>query len=218
MSSESLTIPAQRGTSIPAHLARGDGQWLAVLFPGLTYRNTMPVMHFSRLLLAERGADVLAVDYAYDLNSDFRGASDEDQLEWIGADGRAVLSAALDLGSYRRCTIVGKSLGTIAMGWSVPDEPRLAQADLVWLTPSLQGTGLRERMSRCGGRSVVVIGTRDPGFESTLVNEWKQAGTATIVVAGADHGLERPGDVLGSLAALEEVFRPLGAWLDEGRP
>jgi hypothetical protein len=171
MSSESLTIPGQRGTSIPAHLTRGDGQWLAVLFPGLTYRNTMPVMHFSRLLLAERGADVLAVDYAYDLNSDFRGASDEDQLEWIGADGRAVLSAALDLGSYRRCTIVGKSLGTIAMGWSVPDEPRLAQAD-----------------------------------------------TATIVVAGADHGLERPGDVLGSLAALEEVFRPLGAWLDEGRP
>jgi hypothetical protein len=62
-----------------------------------------------------------------------------------------------------------------------------------------------------------VIGTRDPGFEPTLVNEWKQAGTATIVVEGADHGLERPGDVLGSLAALEEVFRPLGAWLDEGR-
>jgi hypothetical protein len=218
MSAESLVILGQHGTSIPARLTRGEGRWLAVLLPGLTYRNTMPLMHFSRLLLAERGADVLAVDYAYDQNSSFRGASDEDQLAWIGADGRMVLSAALDLGSYRRCTIIGKSLGTIAMGWAVPDELRLAEADLVWLTPSLRGTDLQERMLRCRGRSAIVIGTQEPGFELSVVEEWRQAGSATIIVAGADHSLERPGAALGSIAVLDEVFRPLGAWLDESRP
>jgi hypothetical protein len=162
MTAEALVISGSRGTSIPATLTRSEGRELAVLFPGLTYRNSMPVMHFARLLMLARRADVFAVNYAYDEISGFRDLPDEEQLAWIGADGRVALATTLDLGSYQRTIVVGKSLGTIAMGWAVPDEPRLAAADLVWLTPSVTGTGLVERMQACCGRSIIVIGTRDP--------------------------------------------------------
>jgi hypothetical protein len=217
MPTETLSITGQRGLSIPATLMRAGGRELAVLFPGLTYRNTLPVMHFSRLLMLSRGADVFAVNYAYDRARGFRDSSDREQLEWIAADGRAALATALGLGSYGRVTVIGKSLGTLAMGWAVPDEPRLAGADLVWLTPSLRRNGLSERMLSFKQRSIIVIGTRDPAYDEPLIEEFREGGIEVVVVPDADHGLERQGDALGSVAALGEMVHHVSAWLDRRR-
>jgi hypothetical protein len=235
MPTETLSITGQRGLSIPATLMRAGGRELAVLFPGLTYRNTLPVMHFSRLLMLSRGADVFAVNYAYDRARGFRDSSDREQLEWIAADGRAALATALGLGSYgrvtvigkslgtgmgrsrRAATVIGKSLGTLAMGWAVPDEPRLAGADLVWLTPSLRRNGLSERMLSFKQRSIIVIGTRDPAYDEPLIEEFREGGIEVVVVPDADHGLERQGDALGSVAALGEMVHHVSAWLDRRR-
>lgn len=217
MPTETHLIAGERGISIPATLMRSGGRELAIVFPGLTYRNTMPVMHFSRLLMATRGADVFAVDYAYDQAPGFREASDDVKLGWIGADGRAALTTALGLGSYERITVIGKSLGTIAMGWAIPHEPRLAGADLVWLTPSLIDTGLKERMRACRQRSIVVIGTKDPAYDEALLEDLRGDGFAVAVIPEADHGLERKGDAHGSVAAIGEMVAHVSAWLDERR-
>jgi predicted alpha/beta hydrolase len=213
MASERLTIEGHFGTRIPASLHRARGRELVVCLPGLRYSNDMPVMYFVRRLMEARGADVMSVDYRYDENEDFLTRPDNEQFDWIGNDAKVALSAALNTGSYRDKVLVGKSLGTIGLGWALPQLPRLADASVVWLTPSIQGTGLKARMTACRQRSLVVIGTKDPNYSPELVEDLRGAGMAVAVIDGADHGLERPGDIPASIAALAEVVSEIGTWL-----
>jgi hypothetical protein len=47
------------------------------------------------------------------------------------------------------------------------------------------------------------------------VEGWERDGKTSVVIPGADHGLERPGDPIGSVEALGEMLRPLATWLDK---
>jgi hypothetical protein len=68
MKQEKLTIAGRKSLAIPGTWISQDhpGRRLAILFPGLTYRSSMPVLYYTRQLLLARGYDVLAIDYAYD--------------------------------------------------------------------------------------------------------------------------------------------------------
>jgi hypothetical protein len=173
----------------------------------------MPVMHFVRRLTEARGADVMNIDYRYDESEDFLARPDDEQLDWIGNDARAALGAALETGSYGAKVLIGKSLGTIGIGRALPQLPLLANASVIWLTPSINGTGLKARMTACRQRSLAVIGTEDPNYSPGLVEDLRAAGMTVSVVEGADHSLERPGDLPGSMAALADVVNEIGTWL-----
>lgn len=210
MTVELIRIPGQRDQTIRANLTRSSGRELAILLPGIRYRNSMPVMYYAGKLMFERGADLLAVDYAYDRIAAFEVAPVDEQFEWVRSDGKAVLSAAIALGPYDGVTLIGKSLGTVAMTGALSAAAPLA-AKLIWLTPT---PGVFQTIADCSLRSLVVIGTADPGhagFASTKT--WPKHVTITLV-EGADHGLERPGDVTGSVGALGETIAAMAAWLD----
>lgn len=87
----------------------------------------------------------------------------------------------------------------------------------MWLTPSIVDTGLLQQIRQCRQRSLVVIGTLDPGYgEIASTRSWPTNITLTTI-EGADHGLERPGDVTGSVGALNETIVAMAAWLDSNR-
>ncbi len=92
MKQDKIDIQGRSGLAIPNSLIRQDerNSRLAVFFPGLTYRNTMPVLYYPQKLLLARGYDVLSVDYAYDQIPAFMGLSEEDKVAWIGADAGAL--------------------------------------------------------------------------------------------------------------------------------
>jgi hypothetical protein len=216
MKQDKIDIQGRNGLSIPNSLIRQDERnpRLAVFFPGLTYRNTMPVLYYPRQLLLARGYDILSVDYAYDQIPEFMGLPEEDKIAWIEADARAAMAAAFALGRYEHFTLVGKSLGTAAMAAVAPDEPRLASADLVWLTPGFKTHGVLEGMARCPQRSLIVLGTEDPHYEEAYVEAARARGAEVILLPGLDHGLEKPGHVADSVAGMQSIVEQISSWLN----
>ncbi|WP_243368935.1 alpha/beta hydrolase [Microvirga solisilvae] len=219
MKQEKLTIAGRQGVAISGTLIRQDrpSRRLAILFPGLTYRNSMPVLYYPRQLLLERGYEVLTVDYSYDQIPDFADLPEDEKVTWIGDDARAVMDVVSLLGGYEHFTLVGKSLGTAAMAALAPDEPSLASADLVWLTPGFKTHGVLDGMARCPQRSIIVLGTADPHYEAEYVEAARARGAEVALLPGLDHGLETPGDVIGSVEAMAEVMKRLAAWLDQAQ-
>lgn len=215
MPAETLPIAGYRNLPVPNALTLGSEQsrHLAILFPGFGYRNTMPALYYSRALLLARGADVLTVDYAYDLMPDFTGAADDEKFDWIRSDAVAVLDAVESLGRYDRFTVVGKSAGTAAMAMTVPERSWLADADLIWLTPGFRIAQVPKGMARCRQRSFIVIGSADPHYNEAHLDAARQRGAEVVIMPGLDHGLEKPGDVAGSVFAMADIVQRLSAWI-----
>lgn len=192
MKQDRIDIQGRNGLSIQNSLIRQDDRnsRLAVFFPGLTYRNIMPVLYYPRQLLLARGYDILSVDYAYDQISEFMDLSEADKIAWIGADARTAMAAV------------------------APDEPRLASADLIWLTPGFRTHGVLERMARCAQRSLILLGTEDPHYEEAYVEAARARGADVILMPGLDHGLEKPGHVADSVAGMHTIIEQISRWLD----
>ena len=216
MKQDKIDIQGRSGLAIPNSLIRQDerNSRLAVFFPGLTYRNTMPVLYYPQKLLLARGYDVLSVDYAYDQIPEFMDLSEEDKIAWIGTDACAAMAAVFALEQYEHFTLVGKSLGTAAMAAVAPDEPELASADLVWLTPGFKTRGVAEGMARSPQRSLIVLGTEDPHYEEAYVDAAHARGAEVILLPGFEHGLEKPGLVVDSLAGMHTIIEQISRWLD----
>lgn len=187
---------------------------LAVILPGYRYPVEMPPLYYAARILQEQGADVLRVEYAY-YRTSFLQQSENEQDQWISNDVFAACEAGLSQRSYEKITLVGKSLGTIAMGHLV-SEPRFQQATCVWVTPLITVEWLRSRIEQTHPRSLFIIGTADRFYKPELLNHLKTLTQGqTCILEGADHGLEIPGDIPGSLAALRQIVETLQAFLNE---
>lgn len=216
MSAETLPVVGYRHLPVPNALVRASerSRHLAILFPGFGYRNTMPVLYYCRALMLARGADVLTVDYAYDLTAEFTGAADDEKLAWIRADASAVFDAVQALGGHDRFTVIGKSAGTAAMAMTIPERDGLDRADLIWLTPGFRIPQVPAGMARCRQRSFIAIGTADPHYDEEHLDAARRRGAEVAVMPDLDHGLEKPGDVVASVTAMGEIIRRLSAWID----
>lgn len=215
---KSLDIAGYRGEQVPNTFLRQDGeaQHIAILFPGMGYTCHMPLLYYPTELLLGKGADVLQVEYTYRRRDDFQSASDEEQTRWFVADVTAALRAALAQRAYTQVTLIGKSLGTLALGHLLSTEEMLREARGVWLTPLLRNERLRAQIKKWAGRSLFVIGTADAHYDANLLSEVEAAtGGESLVVDGADHSVEIEGDILASLRALERVVRAVDEFVRE---
>jgi len=212
-SGKSLAIAGYRGEPVPNTFRRQQGETarLAILFPGMGYTCDMPLFYYAENLLTEGGADVLRVEYAYGRRPDFGQAPKSEQQRWLLADATASYRAGLAQRPYQDVTLIGKSLGTLAMGHLLTTEERSASGTrAVWLTPLLRQASLRDQVRRHGGPSLFAIGTADPHYDPALLADVQAATRGEVVVVeGADHGFDVPGDALASVHAVEQVVRAL---------
>jgi len=183
---------------------------LGVLLPGLNYSTRLPLLHYPRgLLLNEVKADVLQVDYEYhripgflDLPAPVRNARME-------GDILAVLEAALQQRPYRRLILVGKSLGTLGISLVLPHLASRFPGAIrcAWLTPLLTDAALVDAVRQVQPASLFAAGTADPYYRADVLEELcTVTGGRAVLVPGADHGLEIPGDVERSLDVLRQVI------------
>ena len=187
---------------------------LAILLPGFGYTCHMPLLYYSSQLLSASGADVLEIEYAYKQRPDFAAASEEERANWLIGDVTSACQVALDNRSYSRITIVAKSLGTLAQLHLLTQVAIPASAEAVWLTPVLGYGPFMRQIERWRGRSLFVIGTRDPYYDPALLSRVATAtGGETLVIEGADHSMEIEGDIYASLSALEQVIRRIESFL-----
>lgn len=206
---ETLNILGYRNEAVANTFFRQkhETRHVAILLPGLGYTAHMPIMYYPGRLLVARGADVLRVEYTYSRRPDFQALSDEGQDRWFHADVLAAYDAALAQRDYERLTLVGKSIGTLAIGYLLTTKAQLPQPQCVWLTPLLKNEQLRAQIKQVKHRALFVIGTADPEYDQARLAEVRQATSGeSIVIDDADHNLEIAGDVAQSIRAIQQVI------------
>ena len=214
--STTLTIRGYRDEPVPNRFQRPEGaiDHLAVLLPGIGYTLDMPLFYYAESLLLERGWDVLRVEYAYNKRPEFQTLSSSERDRWLLADTTTAWRAGLSQRGYERVVLIGKSLGTLAMGHllTMADSPPGVGA--VWLTPLLSAERLRQQIQQYGGPSLFVIGTADPQFDPVVLEKMQVATIGeAVVVKNADHGMDIPGDQIASVRAVERVVDAFGRFL-----
>ena len=214
--STTLTIQGYHAEPIPNRFLRPEGaiDHLAVLLPGFGYTLDMPLFYYAENLLLERGWDVLRIEYAYNTRPEFQTLPKPERDRWLLADATAAWRAGLSQQPYERVVLIGKSLGTLAMGHLLTMADPPPNVGAVWLTPVLSVERLRQQVSQYGGPSLFVIGTADPHFEPVVLEKMQAATTGeAVIVKNADHGMDIPGDPIASVRAVERVVEALGRFL-----
>ncbi len=215
---ETLDIIGYNGESVPNEFINmgNDAGHLAILFPGLGYTSSLPVLYYPGMMLVDRGADLLQIDYNY-MRPELLGSSREEMAARFSADVAAAANAGLARKRYQRVTLIGKSLGTLAMAHLLGSEPRLAGAECIWLTPLITDPALRLPVLRIHPRSIFVIGTDDLHYDpASLADLLDATGGELVAIEGADHSLEIAGDVMGSIGALRTMMLAIAGFLDRG--
>lgn len=187
---------------------------LGIILPGYRHSVDMPDLHYAGRILMDQGADLLRVEYAYP-RTDFPDQSESEREEWISSDALAACTAALAYRPYEKITLVGKSLGTLAIGHLLLDS-RFQKADCVWSTPLLSVEWLCSRIEQICPRSMFIIGTADPFYNPEILDHLQTVTRGqSCILTDANHGLEVPGDIPKSLAALHQIVEALQAFLNE---
>ena len=187
---------------------------LSIILPGYRHSADMPDLHYAGRVLLEQGADLLRVDYAYN-QTDFMERPESEQDKWISNDVFAICNAGLSYRSYEQITLIGKSLGTIAMGHLLADS-RFQHATCVWLTPLLTVEWLCSRIEQIHPRSLFIIGTSDTFYKPEILRRLENATKGhSLVIEGASHALEIPDDISKSLAALNQIVQSLNNFLNK---
>ncbi len=204
---QTLDIQGFGGEPVPNTFIRHDAETshVSIVLPGFAYPAVLPGLHYPSHLLLTMGADLLAVNYDYS-RPELADISRDERRARLTEDTTAACNAALAQRDYDRITLIGKSLGTMAMVHLLVTDPRLAAAECVWLTPLLREDLLRSAIVRCRNRSLFVIGSADAHYDPALIDEVTEAtGGRCLLLEGANHGLNVEGDVAASVRGMEKI-------------
>ena len=186
----------------------------AFLLPGIGYTSHMPLLYYPARIMLGLGADVLGLEYDYNRREEYMNLGGEERKRWLISDVSKACHGVLGERSYEQITLIGKSLGTRAMGYLLTEDPHFQQARAIWLTPVLRSEALRKQILRTTQRSLFVIGTADPNYDKAQLEEIQGAtGGESLVVEGADHSLEIEGNVQRSLKVMGSVVSAIQAFV-----
>ena len=122
---------------------------LGIIFPGYGYACDRALLHYSMQILLNQGADVLQVNYAFTNKPGFWQGGDETRAIWFGADATVAMREVLEQGDYQQFTLVGKSLGTLAVGQVMTIMEELSEARVILFTPLLKNPRLVQQIIGC---------------------------------------------------------------------
>jgi hypothetical protein len=182
---------------------------LCIIFPGLGYTADMPLLYYSSVVMESKGAGVLQVHYNYKTET-FQTLSQKEQYQHIITDATIAYKTAIKQRDYQHVTLIGKSLGTLALGHLLTTQPEVENTGFVWLTPLFRNEALHLQMMSRKHRALFVIGSSDPHYDQSKLAEVETAtGGESLVFGSADHSLEIPGKPLESLQFLQQFVTRL---------
>jgi len=202
---------------IPNRLLKqtGGAHALVVLLPGLNYTCDNPLLYYLSRLAVDRSADVLQLWASY-ASREFQSLSKPAQIHWLLEDARALIEAGQKVRRDARLVLVGKSIGTLTLAALFAQVQALAGTPAIWLTPLFHNPAVLDGALHADGQALFIGGTADPTYAAAAIQQVGSLATArTVIIPGADHSLEIPGDTPRSLEVLQQVMAALAAFLDE---
>ena len=184
-----------------------DKKNLMVIFPGMGYNSSRPILYYTRKLAQKYGYEIREVSFELPEKASAVKGKPEKMLEAFNI----ALSQAkeqlkdIDYSAYDRVIFAGKSIGTaIAAEY---DRQENVNAEHIVFTPVAQT--FKYLRKECG---IVIHGTSDPWCETPFADEkCKELGIECIKIANANHSLETDSvqiDLgnLGSIMKIVEDF------------
>ncbi len=213
---ESLTIRGHRGQSVPntLRLLEEGSDRLAVVFPGRGYSAQAPLLYYTISSLLHNGINVLSVDYQYFNNPDFESLKHDEQTRWLYNDVESAYETAVDEVESHLEILVGKSLGTIAIGHVLDKYPESTVNKVIWHTPLILMPEVVQKIEKHRPESLFVIGTADPHYDESVLARLVEATSGeAVVVDDANHAMEVPGGVSDSLWVMKKVVDSIGEFV-----
>lgn len=198
------------GQPLRFDISRPDrpGDDLTVLMPGYGYSVEMPIFYYLEQAALEAGSTVLRVLTDYSRSPGFADADDAIRARWLAHDLTVTVDAVRSRRAFGSVTLIGKSMGTLAIAGL--DPATLAgrrSPHVVWLTPLLRDPAVLAAIRAVDRPGMVVIGTDDGHYDEALLDDLATLPHLSISVhPGADHSLDIPGDIDGSIATLRAVI------------
>lgn len=192
-----------------------DTQEVSLVFPGLAYNSSMPLLHYTVETILASGINVLTVDYDYSNTPEFLKQSQRTKSDWLIEDVEAALKIITETENQKVVCLAGKSLGTLALGYLLEKYENLRDAKTIWLTPLIKNPELMEQMLNHMKDAVMIIGTKDPHYDQDIVDRLNSSTQLSgIIIDSANHDLEIEGDVTQSLRVLMQYVAILEQFLN----
>lgn len=174
---------------------------LAILLPGRGYGALGPALRLPRLAVEQSGAEVVEIEYG-----PVPAADDPESWERLYVSAAERISTAVAERNPSQVTFIAKSLGTIVLASLPAEVPLPSSVRAVWLTPIFGRESVRLGAIGKGWPSLLVAGQADELHEQqhheTVANT---LGARSLVLPGADHMLEVPGNVLATLDGFRAI-------------
>ena len=159
---------------------------LMVIFPGMGYNSSRPILYYTRKLAQKYGYEIREVSFELPEKASAVKGNPAKMLEAFNI----ALSQAkeqledIDYSAYDRIIFAGKSIGTaIAAEY---DRQENVNAEHIVFTPVEQS--FKYLRKECG---IVIHGTSDPWCETSFAEEkCRELGVKCIKIANANHSLE----------------------------
>lgn len=186
---------------------RSSTDEVAVVIAGAGYPCSAPLLYYSIDALLLKGYQVLAIDKIYAEDSAWRNfKTRESAFKYVEDDTLELFNQISNQFENRIKVLLGRSIGTFQMACAL--EQRIVQPrQAVWQTPSLYEKW--PVINSCGISGFGIIGTMDPRYETAIPYFPKDQ----IVIEGADHAMEVPGNLGQSIETLGKVIQATEQWL-----
>jgi len=183
----------------------GADRW-AIILPGAGYAVTAPLLWFAREAALAGGWNVLAV------SDTFNGT--DDPLRWVEERANAAIQ---HVDGPTSPLLIAKSLTSLA----APLAARLGLS-AVWLTPLINAAGtsvsqlVLDGLAAASAQCLLVGGTADPTWDAAIARSVPRA--EVLEIDDADHLLQVPGDVAGSVDSLDRVVSAVASFIAGPKP
>jgi hypothetical protein len=212
----SLDVKGHASAPLPNRFLKqtGESRTLAVMLPGLNYSCDNPLFFYTTSICISHSIDVLQLWANYN-DSAFQSLPDKGQLRWLVEDATALIAAGRAQRDYAHLILVGKSIGTLTLGALFGDSDTYSNAHAIWFTPLMRYPVVIRGMSRARPNSLFIGGGADRSLDTNLLGNMPRIShRESIIIDGADHSLQIPGDLPRSLDAMKQIVTEVETFIN----
>lgn len=173
------------------HIETGSKK-VCFMFSGSGYTYDKPLFYYATRLMLEKQFDVVQIHYSY--KKELFDQSFEHITDSIMNDVTPVINNVLSNYHYTETIFLAKSLGTIPVINEIMKREAFNKSKMILLTPLLKLGSIYEEILNSSHEGLLVIGDKDPHFNSEQVEHIAHETSFNIeVINGANHSLDDVG-------------------------
>lgn len=184
---------------------------LAVIFPGIGYTCTRPLLYYSAAAAAEMGYELIQLDYGPDIHS-FKGRNSHDleSIAHLALERITPVLSGINYSSYSKIVFISKSIGTVIACRAQENFCRTISPLHFLLTPVPSTLPYLEKID-----GLFFSGTADPYISPDLIySAARQYPDKTgKIYPDCNHSLEEKGKTLKNINTLSEIIHKLQTFL-----